>query len=158
IVTASAARCCSFMLKIASRIERRVPAARRAAKDDPYSTIRRSSRWYQTRCGMWWTSGCAPVTIDERQTGVSDGNVDVARPYSPCSARNRSAGAWLSRAASKVKAVRPSMTTRMTFLVAGKYPKPGVALAAATSQPCAEGRQGHRFEVADAWDQRERGH
>src|SRR5919198_1351906 len=33
------------MLKIASRIDCRVPAARNAAKDDPYSTIRRSPRW-----------------------------------------------------------------------------------------------------------------
>src|SRR5438128_1790731 len=107
------------MLKIASRIERRVPAARSAAKDDPYSTIRRSARWYQTRCGMWWTSGWAPVTIDERQTGVSDGNVDVARPYSPCSARKRSAGAWLSSALSKVDAVRPSITTKITFFGLG---------------------------------------
>ena len=104
------------MLKIASRIARRVPAARNAAKDDPYSTIRRSPRWYQTRCGMWWTSGCAPVTIDERQTGVSEGNVEVAWPYSPCSARKRSAGASFSSALSKAAAVRPSMTTRMTFL------------------------------------------
>jgi hypothetical protein len=104
------------MLKIASRIERRVPTARSAAKDDPYSTIRRSPRWYQTRCGMWWTSGCAPVAIEERQTGVRDGNVEVARPYSPCSARKRSAGAWLSSALSKVAAARPSITTRMTFL------------------------------------------
>jgi hypothetical protein len=31
----------------------RVPTARIAAKDDPYSTIRRSPRWYQTRCGTW---------------------------------------------------------------------------------------------------------
>src|ERR671931_622520 len=107
IVTASAARCCSFMLKIASRIDRRVPAARSAAKDDPYSTIRRSPRWYQTRCGMWCTSGCAPVTIDERQTGVSDGNVEVAWPYSPCSARKRSAGASTTSAAKATSAAVP---------------------------------------------------
>src|SRR5436305_8451914 len=125
------------MLKIASRIDRRVPAARSAAKDDPYSTIRRSPRWYQTRCGMWCTSGCAPVGIEERQTGVSDGKVEVARPYSPCSARKRSAGAWLSSADSKVAAARPSMTTRMSFLsgiyllVASEDAQAGVALPAA---------------------------
>ena len=67
------------MLMIVSRIPRVIPAARIAPKEEPYSTIRRSPRWYQTRCGMWWTSGCPPVAIDERQTGVNDGNVDTAR-------------------------------------------------------------------------------
>jgi hypothetical protein len=28
---------------------------------------------------MRWTSGWAPVAIDERQTGVSDGNDAIAR-------------------------------------------------------------------------------
>ena len=68
------------MLKIASRIERRVPAARMAANEEPYSTTRRSPRWYQTRCGIPCTSGCAPVAIDERHTGVSDGNGLIPRP------------------------------------------------------------------------------
>jgi len=63
------------MLKIASSSAWRVPAARTAANEDPYSTIRRSPRWYQTRCGIRWTSGWAPVAIDDRQTGVSEGNV-----------------------------------------------------------------------------------
>jgi hypothetical protein len=67
------------MLKTASTSACRVPTARMAAKDEPYSTIRRSPRWYQTRCGTWWTSGCAPVAIDERQTGVSDGKVETPR-------------------------------------------------------------------------------
>jgi hypothetical protein len=40
------------MLKTASTSACRVPTARIAAKDEPYSTIRRSPRWYQTRCGM----------------------------------------------------------------------------------------------------------
>ena len=53
------------MLKIASRIERRVPAARIAANDEPYSTSRRSSRWYQTRWGILCTSGCAPVASED---------------------------------------------------------------------------------------------
>jgi hypothetical protein len=51
-----------------------------AAKDEPYSTTRCSFRWYQTRCGIRWTSGCAPVAIEERQTGVSEGNVEKPRP------------------------------------------------------------------------------
>ena len=56
-----------------------------AAKDEPYSTSRRSPRWYQTRCGISWTSGWAPVAIEERQTGVSDGNTEVPRRYVPFS-------------------------------------------------------------------------
>ena len=28
---------------------------------------------------MWWTSGPAPVAIEVRQTGVSDGKTEVAR-------------------------------------------------------------------------------
>ena len=67
------------MLKIASRIERRVPAARIAANEEPYSTRRRSPRCHQTRCGMWWMSGCAPVASVLRQTGVSDGNAETPR-------------------------------------------------------------------------------
>src|SRR5579884_1049498 len=53
-------------------------AARRAAKDEPYSTIRRSSRFHQTSEGMWWTPGPAPVAIEVRQTGVREGKTDVA--------------------------------------------------------------------------------
>ncbi len=60
---------------------------------------------------MWWTSGCPPVAIDDRQTGVSDGNVDAARAYVPCSSRYRKAGV---SAASNIDGVRPSMTIRTT--------------------------------------------
>jgi hypothetical protein len=67
------------MLMIVSRIERAMPAARSAANDEPYSTTRARPRSYQTRCGMRWTSGCAPVAIDETQTGVSEGKVEMAR-------------------------------------------------------------------------------
>ena len=67
------------MLKIVSVSDCDMPAARSAANEEPYSTIRRSPRCHQTRCGIRCTSGPAPVTIDERQTGVSDGNTDVAR-------------------------------------------------------------------------------
>jgi len=66
------------MLKIVSRSARRVPAARIAAKDEPYSTSRRSPRCHQTRCGIRWTSGSAPVAIVDRQTGVSEGKVETA--------------------------------------------------------------------------------
>src|SRR4029077_14243167 len=61
--------------------------------------------------GIAGTSGCEPVAIEERQTGVSDGKVDVARRYVPCSARNLIAGV---SAASNIDGVRPSMTTRTT--------------------------------------------
>src|SRR5260221_146041 len=81
------------MLKIVSVIDCAIPAARRAANDEPYSTMRCSRRCHQTRCGMWCTPGPAPVAIDERQTGVSDGKTDVARRYTPFAARNASAGA-----------------------------------------------------------------
>ena len=60
---------------------------------------------------MWCRSGCVPVAIELRQTGVSDGNVDTARRYSPCSARNRSAGV---SAASNTDGVSPSTMTRTT--------------------------------------------
>ena len=62
---------------------------------------------------MWCTSGCAPVAIDDRQTGVSDGNVDVARRYVPVLGEEASAGR--SSAASNIDGVRPSMTTRTTL-------------------------------------------
>ena len=94
-----------------SRSDRAMPAARTAPNDDPYSTIRCSPRCHHTRCGISCTSGCDPVAIDERQTGVSDGKVDVARRYVPCSARNLIAGV---SAASNIDGVRPSMTTRTT--------------------------------------------
>jgi hypothetical protein len=50
-----------------------------AGNEEPYSTIRCSSRFHQTSDGMWWPPGPAPVTIDEMQTGVSDGKTEVAR-------------------------------------------------------------------------------
>src|SRR5436190_19997846 len=153
-VTASRARCSRFMLMIASRIERAMPAARRAAKDGPDSTTRARSRSYQTRCGMWCTSACAPVASEERHTGVSDGNVDTARAYSPCSARNDSAGARPSAtAASNTDGVSPSMTMRIAFFitapsVAGKRAQSGVALGCAAAQARGEGGDERRLEVA----------
>jgi hypothetical protein len=60
--------------------------------------------------------GWPPVASDERQTGVNDGNVDTARAYCPCSARNDSAGARPSpTAASNTDGVKPSMTIRIAF-------------------------------------------
>jgi hypothetical protein len=53
IVTAPRERWTLFISTIASLIARRVPAARIAPNDDPYSTSLPSPRWYQTRCGMW---------------------------------------------------------------------------------------------------------
>ena len=66
------------MLKIVSSSDCDSPAARTAAKEDPYSTIRRSCLLHQTSDGMWWTPGPAPVAIEVRHTGVSDGKTDVA--------------------------------------------------------------------------------
>ena len=115
-VTAFFERCSSFRLKTTSRIVRVVPAARTAPNDEPYSTRRCSPRWYQTRCGISWTSGCAPVAIDERQTGVRDGNVVTARRYSPRLIRKRSAGtSSVSTARSSMAGVSPSMTIRTSF-------------------------------------------
>ena len=66
------------MLKIVSMSPCESPAARTAANEEPYSTIRRSCRLHQTSEGMWCTPGPAPVAIDVRQTGVSEGKTDVA--------------------------------------------------------------------------------
>src|SRR3954452_2229797 len=156
-VTASRARWSRFMLMIASRIDCAIPAARSAANDEPYSTSRARSRSYQTRCGMWCTSGCAPVASDDRHTGVSDGNVDTARAYLPCSARNDNAGARpSSTAASKTDGVSPSITIRMAFLVARKRAQPCIALGCTAAQARREGRHQCRLEVARDRDPRDR--
>ena len=79
--------------------------------------IRFSCRFHQESDGMWWTSGPAPIAIDERQTGVREGKTDVARRYSPCAARCASAGARpLSTACSNASGVIPSTTIRTSFL------------------------------------------
>src|SRR5690242_20708629 len=148
------------MLMIASRIERAIPAARSAANDEPYSTRRVRSRSYQTRCGMWCTSGWPPVASDERQTGVSEGNVETARAYCPCSARNDSAGARPSpTAASNTDGVSPSMTIRIAFFVLsvlGKRAQPCVALGCTATQACGEGGDERRLEVARDRNPRDR--
>src|ERR671910_796090 len=157
-VTASRERCSSFMRKIASRIPRRAPARRSAANDEPYSTMRRSSRWYQTRWGISWTSGYAPVTSDEMQTGVSDGKTLAARRYSPRSKSSASAGAVRrSTASSNIAGVSPSMTIKIARLVAGKDAEPGMALPMAPPQPNAQDRQREREQVAQHRHERERG-
>ena len=110
-------RCSPLMPKIVSRIAWRAPTARIAGNDEPYSTTRPSPRWYQTRCGMWWTSGNAPVAIDVRQTGVSDGKTLVARPVQPASDSAASAGSRPAASpSSRASGVSPSMTTRTSFL------------------------------------------
>src|SRR5919204_3424129 len=152
-------RCSWFMLKIASRIERAMPAARNAPKDEPYSTIRFSRRWYQTRWGTWCASGCTPVAIDVRQTGVSEGNTETPRAYVPFSSRKRRAGTRsVSTAASSTDGGRPSMTIRISFfLVFGKGAQPRVALAGATAYTGCERGECKRFDVADERNERERG-
>src|SRR5829696_5724961 len=144
------------MRKIASRMPRRVPARRSAANDDPYSTSRRSPRWYQTRCGISCTSGYAPVTSDERQTGVNDGNTVAARRYSPRSCSSASAGAVRRRstASSYIAGVSPSMTIS-SALVAGKDPETCVALACAPAGAEPEHGQREREEVAEHRNERE---
>src|ERR671911_2763734 len=143
------------MRKIASTMPRRVPARRSAAKDDPYSTSRCSLRWYQTRCGISCTSGYAPVTSDERQTGVSEGNTVDARRYSPRSCNSASAGAVRRSAASSyIAGVNPSMTIR-SALVAGKDPKTCMALVRAPACADPEHGQREREEVAQHRNERE---
>ncbi len=118
-VTALRERCSSFRLKTTSRIARVVPAARIAPNEEPYSTTRSSPRWYQTRCGISCTSGWPPVAIEDRQTGVSDGNVVTARRYSPSFIRKRRPGtSSVSTARSSMVGVRPSMTIRTSFFTA----------------------------------------
>ena len=67
------------MLKIVSTSERRVPgrddgAERRAVLDEPPLLAVEPD---EVRDVV--DVGCAPVAIDEAQTGVSDGNVEIAR-------------------------------------------------------------------------------
>src|SRR3954469_13642560 len=139
-----------------SRSERRVPAARIAPNDEPYSTTRPSSRCHQTRCGMWWTSGCEPVAIDVRQTGVSEGNVVTARRYEPASASAESVGAERSpTASSKVDGVRPSMTMRTALRLLRKRAQAGVLLPGALPRAHADHGNRDRFDEADDRDERQ---
>ncbi len=93
-----------------------MPAAITAASEEPYSTTRCSRRSYQTRCGIPWTLGGAPVTIDDMQTGVSVGNVEMARVYRPTSISSASVGARrVSTARSSRAGVSPSTTTRTSL-------------------------------------------
>src|SRR5260221_4029559 len=104
-----------------SRSVRVIPAARAAPNDEPYSTMRCSLRYHQTGCGISCTSGYARVAIDARHTGVSEGNTEAERRYSPRSARKRIAGV---SAASNIDGVRPSITTITTgFAVASVFGK-----------------------------------
>ena len=114
--------------------------------------MRCSSRSHQTRCGMWCTSGLPPVAIDERQTGVSDGNVDAARRYVPCSARKRERrhGALARLEHRRRQAVdrrsgrRFFAATHSRRACAGRR-----ALGRAAAQPRAERRHRERLEIAE---------
>src|SRR6266536_2011447 len=153
-VSASFDRWSRFMPTIVSRIDRRVPAARIAPNDEPYSTMRCSSRCHQTRWGMWWTSGCAPVATEVKQTGVSDGKVVTARRYSPASASRESVGAERSPTAlSNIDGVRPSMTMRTVRLLR-KRAEAGVLLPGPLA--CAEWEHGNRDRLEEADDRKRR--
>src|SRR5919108_103440 len=145
------------MLKIASWIDRRVPAARTAANDEPYSTTRRSPRWYQTRCGTSSMSGCAPVAIEVRHTGVTEGNVVVPRRYVPASWRCSSAGRRRSsNPRSSIAGVRPSMTARTRPLVLGKNSQPRVPRRCAAAESYTGERSAGREQIADRGDEGKR--
>src|SRR6266536_3934629 len=155
-VSALFARWRSLRLTIVSRSPRASPDARNAANEEPYSTSRSSPRCHQTRCGMPCTSGCPPVAIDARQTGVSEGKVETPRRYEPCSSRKRSAGV---SAASNIDGVRPSITIRTTgfrLSVTGQRAQPGVPLGLARAQPQAERGQDDGLDVADERHEGER--
>ena len=104
---------------------------------------------------MWCTPGPAPVAIEERQTGVSDGKTEVACRYVAVLARgSESAGARpLSTARSNAAGVIPSTTIRTSFLHAGATSRAcsqtGVALGRAPAQPRRERGQRERLEIAD---------
>lgn len=109
---------------------------------------------------MWWTSGYAPVAIEVRQTGVSEGKTLVPRMSVPDSTRKRRAGSRpFARPRSSAAGVSPSMTARTSFfplvetssLVLGKHSEAGVAGAGPPSQ--ARARNGNR----DRSDVTERG-
>src|SRR6186713_3346106 len=103
-------------------------------------------------------SGCAPVASAERQTGVSDGKVEIARRYRPCSASSPSDGATpRSSVSSSIDGVRPSITIRISFLVAGKAAQAGVPVGLGAAEPRGEDRHSEHLEVAGAGDERETG-
>ena len=144
-----------------SRSERVTPAARTAPNDEPYSTSRCSSRFHQTRCGMWCTSGCAPVAIDARQTGVSDGNVEAARAVLAVlgeEAERRRVGGLEHRRRQAVdrRPGRPASASPAGS-VAGERAQARVPLRRAGAQARAEHRHRERLEVADHRHERERG-
>ena len=97
----------------------RVPSASVAANDDPYSTNRPSPRWYHVIPGMCEPTGCSPVTSADRQTGVSDGNVETHRSVrDPASMRAAIVGARPAASTrSRSSGPRPSTTARTTFFV-----------------------------------------
>ena len=64
------------MFTIVSTTACEKPAFRSAANDEPYSTIRFSSRFHHESDGKWWTSGPAPGRDRgeaDRREGRKDG-------------------------------------------------------------------------------------
>ena len=107
---------------------------------------------------MWCTSGCAPVAIDARQTGVSDGKVEAARRYSPCSARKRSAGASAPRTSTASdRRSRPGRRVSAPALSPARACAGPRACRASGGAAALRERHGDRLEVADDGDERERG-
>ena len=107
-----------------------------APNDEPYSTRRCSPRWYQTRCGISWTSGCAPVAIEERQTGVSEGKVEIGAAVAAVlgEQRERGRGAALERVLEhrRRQAVDDDRGSAFGAIsVAGEDAQPGVPLGRA---------------------------
>src|SRR5947209_286230 len=110
--------CSRLRLTITSSTICFVPSASVARNDDPYSTNRPSSRWYQVMLGMRVPTGCSPVIRADRHTGVSDGNVEthasVRLPSSWSRARAGALPAAIAR--SSTAGPRPSITARISFL------------------------------------------
>ena len=107
---------------------------------------------------MWWTSGCAPVAIEDRQTGVSDGKVEAARRYSPCSARKRSAGVVGALEHRRRETVDHDQHDgfRRRHSVPREGAQTGVRSGARRRTRSAEDRHGERLEVADHGNEGER--
>ena len=105
------------MLKIVSRIACEIPAARSAANEEPYSTIRRSPRFHQTSerdvVHVGAGAGRDRGEADRRQRGE-----DRRRRGGTRRARRGSASAGarpLSTARSNAAGVIPSTTIRTSF-------------------------------------------
>ena len=115
-----------------------MPAARTAPNDDPYSTIRCSPRCHQTRCGISCTSGCDPVAIDERQTGVSDGKGRRGAPVRRRARRGTERGRVGGLEHRRRQAVDDDEDDRLRPAVARERAQPRVAVGRPAAQTRAE--------------------